>query len=61
MSCPPMSLRATWYEIRDGRRHVVPYTHEFVSNTKGRWVGRKVLDVMRDEMLCSAEYLQARA
>ncbi|EOD36819.1 hypothetical protein EMIHUDRAFT_201067 [Emiliania huxleyi CCMP1516] len=36
-----MSLRATWYEIRDGRRHVVPYTHEFVSNTKGRWVGRK--------------------
>jgi len=56
-----MSLRATWYEIRDGRRHVVPYTHEFVSNTKGRWVGRKVLDVMRDEMLCSAEYLQARA
>ena len=53
--------RSTWYEVRDGRRHVVPYTHSFASNAKGRWVGKRVFDVMQCEMLCTTEYLQEAA
>ena len=41
--------RANWYSIIDGRRHVIPYTHEFSCHTKGRWLGRTLADVLTDE------------
>ena len=55
--------RGRWYEVRAGRRHVVPYLHDFASYAKGRWIGRRVVDVMSDEFpeQCSAEYLAEAA
>ena len=41
--------RASWYELRAGRRHVLPYKHPFTCHAKGRWIGRTVLDVLSDE------------
>ena len=35
--------RASWYELRAGRRHVLPYKHPFTCHAKGRWIGRTVL------------------
>ena len=58
---PSAAERASWYEVRDGRRHVVPYEHTYLSNAKGRWVGRRVLDVMLAEFphICNDAYLAA--
>lgn len=54
-----MTERDGWYEFRDGRRLVVPYLHSFSSFAKGRWVGRRVLSVLADEMHWSPPELQA--
>ena len=58
---PSAAERASWYEVRDGRRHVVPYEHTYLSNAKGRWVGRRVVDVMLAEFphVCDDAYLAA--
>ena len=58
---PSAAERTSWYEVRDGRRHVVPYEHTYLSNAKGRWVGRRVLDVMLAEFphICDEAYLTA--
>ena len=51
--------RSSWYDVRDGRRHVRPYDFTFTSFAKRRWVGRRVLDVMSEEFpqQCTAAYL----
>ena len=51
--------RARFYTVLDGRRHVVPYQHTFTSFSKRRWLGRRVLDVMREEFpaQCTEAYL----
>ena len=41
--------RSSWYDVRDGRRHVRPYDFTFTSFAKRRWVGRRVLDVMSED------------
>ena len=56
-----MEDRSSWYEVAGGRRYVVPYSHSFHSFTKGRWVGKRVMEVMQVEMSCSADYLQEAA
>jgi len=43
------SVRTDWYEFRDGLRHVKPYFHTFRSFAKGRWVGKRVFDVLTFE------------
>ena len=51
--------RAAWYEVRNGRRHVLPYDFTFTSFAKRRWLGRRVPDVMSEEFpaQCTAAYL----
>lgn len=44
-----MADRADWYTVAGGRRHVIPYSHEFSCFAKGRWVGRTLTDVLTDE------------
>ena len=51
--------RSGWYVLRDGRRHVVPYLHEFATHAKGRWLGRKVIDVLKDEFPHAADWTSA--
>ncbi|KAL1525947.1 hypothetical protein AB1Y20_020773 [Prymnesium parvum] len=53
--------RERWYELRGGRRCVLPYTHSFTTHSKGRWVGRRVFEVMREEMQCDTAYLDEAA
>lgn len=38
-----------FYEIIDGVRHVIPYTHEFSTHCKGRWVGKEIFQVVTTE------------
>ena len=33
--------RAAWYEVRNGRRHVLPYDFTFTSFAKRRWLGEE--------------------
>ncbi|PRP79319.1 RNA pseudouridylate synthase domain-containing protein 2-like [Planoprotostelium fungivorum] len=42
-------LDETTCYIKDGLRHVNPYYFNFKTFTKGRWVNRKILDVMVSE------------
>lgn len=46
-------------QVRDERRHVIPYDHTFTSFAKRRWVGRRVLEVMAAEFpaQCTEYYL----
>ena len=37
------------YSIVDGVRYVKPYVHEFVTNAKGRWLQRELLEVLTTE------------
>jgi tRNA pseudouridine synthase 9 len=37
------------YEVLDGVRHVIPYTHEFRTYCKGRWVGKDLFTVVTSE------------
>ena len=57
-----MEDRACWYELRDGRRHVLPYEYTYNSHVKRRWRGRGVFEVMAYEFLgCSDAYLRSAA
>jgi 16S rRNA U516 pseudouridylate synthase RsuA-like enzyme len=46
------------YILCDGIQHVIPYLHTHRTPLKSRWVGRTLLDVLRDEFggALSAEY-----
>ncbi|KAK3703969.1 hypothetical protein QZH41_009886, partial [Actinostola sp. cb2023] len=39
----------TSYFVKNGLRHVVPYYFTFTTHCKGRWIGRKLFDVFKDE------------
>uniref|UniRef100_A0A1I8ACK1 Pseudouridine synthase n=1 Tax=Steinernema glaseri TaxID=37863 RepID=A0A1I8ACK1_9BILA len=39
------------FEVRDGIRHLKPYWTTYNSNAKGRWIGRKMVDVFQQEFL----------
>ncbi|TMS35767.1 hypothetical protein L596_003090 [Steinernema carpocapsae] len=39
------------FEVRDGIRHLKPYWTTYNSRAKGRWIGRKMVDVFRQEFL----------
>jgi 23S rRNA-/tRNA-specific pseudouridylate synthase len=45
----PSSCSSPTYIRAGGFRHVVPYAYEWRTRTKGRWVGRALLDVLADE------------
>ncbi|KHJ98031.1 hypothetical protein OESDEN_01995 [Oesophagostomum dentatum] len=38
-------------EIRDGIRYLAPYWAVYRTRTKGRWIGRKLVDVFAQEFL----------
>uniref|UniRef100_W6NBY7 Pseudouridine synthase domain containing protein n=1 Tax=Haemonchus contortus TaxID=6289 RepID=W6NBY7_HAECO len=44
----PMNVKT---EIRNGVRYLAPYWAAYRANTKGRWVGRKIVDVFTQEFL----------
>ncbi|KAK7194381.1 RNA pseudouridylate synthase [Novymonas esmeraldas] len=55
-----------WHTVRHTspaehvRRHVIPYTYSFTVFVKGRWVGRRLLDVYAEELPHhSADYYRA--
>eukprot|EP00900_Chrysochromulina_parva_P005357 jgi/Chrpa1/14822/Chrysochromulina_OHIO_Genome00020895-RA len=50
------SVAASPYLFRDGRRIVAPYPHEFATHAKGRWIGRRVAEVLYEEFHTSAEW-----
>ena len=50
------SFAASPYLFRDGRRMVAPYPHEFATHAKGRWIGRRVAEVLYEEFHTSAEW-----
>ena len=56
MSASSSSFAASPYLFRDGRRIVAPYPHEFATHAKGRWIGRRVADVLYEEFHTSAEW-----
>ncbi|EYC05376.1 hypothetical protein Y032_0082g1546 [Ancylostoma ceylanicum] len=44
----PMNIST---EIRDGVRYLAPYWAVYRTRTKGRWIGRKMVDVFAQEFL----------
>ena len=45
------------YEVRNSLRFVKPYTHEFKTFAKKRWIGEKLLDIFNREFKAfNAEY-----
>ncbi|KAL6734657.1 hypothetical protein Aduo_005173 [Ancylostoma duodenale] len=44
----PMNIAT---EIRDGIRYLAPYWAVYRTRTKGRWIGRKMVDVFAQEFL----------
>jgi hypothetical protein len=39
------------YQFENNLRKVVPYQYAYTSNAKGRWLGRKLFEVMKTEFL----------
>jgi len=49
----------TSYYFRNGLRYVYPYDFKFVAHVKGRWLGKKVIEVFRKEFhMESSEYYE---
>ena len=50
-------MEKTNYFFNKGMRYVNPYDYKFQTFTKGRWIGRSILEVFQSEFKAySAEY-----
>ncbi|EDV26051.1 uncharacterized protein TRIADDRAFT_1807, partial [Trichoplax adhaerens] len=46
-------LQETNYYIENGLRHIRPYNFTFTTHAKGRWVGKKLIDIFKNEFSSS--------